>query len=179
MPLRRRATDLLERADKIAEQFYTPRELRALFLFLLLGVSVLLFRFGRQIYFNAFPERRDTREIVERKQQDSLFFALSKLANKKDSLFFSLPEDSLLPPSVRTREQHHSKADGLRLGSISLNHGSKEDLIRLPGVGPVTAERIIAYRSERGRFRSLDELKNVYGFGSSRYEGLKRFLRLE
>ncbi len=179
MSLRHHISSFFDRANKLAAQFYTPRELRALLLFLLLGISILLFRFGKNIYLSWFPEKRDTREVLERKKQDSLFFALSAIAKHRDSLFFSLPEDSLLPASVRNREQHHSKTDGLRLGSISLNHGSKEELARLPGVGPMTAERIMEYRTERGGFRSLDELKNIHGFGLSKFEALKRFLRLE
>ena len=178
MSLRTRAAVLFDRANKLAEQFYTPREVRALLLFLLLGVGVLLLRFGEHIYIKEFPKQRNPNEIIESKRQDSLYFALTTIARQRDSLFFSLPEDSLLPASVRVRTQHHSKADGLRLGSISLNYASKEDLIRLPGVGPVTAERILEYRSERGSFRNLEELKNVYGFGGARFEQIKRFLRL-
>lgn len=83
-----------------------------------------------------------------------------------------------MPPSVRNRSEHHSKEEGLRLHSISLNLASKEDLTRLPGVGPATAELIMEYRSERGGFRRLDELMNVHGFGQTRYDRVKKYLKL-
>jgi len=173
-----RLRELWLRASKLAGQFYTPRELRALVFFILTGVAVLLFRFGKQEYFKHFPNQRDPTEIIQQHRADSLFFALSAAANQRDSLFFSLPEDSLLPASVRNKMEHHSKTEGLLPQSISLNLGTKEDLIRLPGVGSATAERILAYREERGRFRRLEEIENIPGFGVTKFEKMKRFLRL-
>ncbi|SRR5579883_310187 len=178
MQVREKLGGLIRRITQFASQFYTPRELRALLLFLLTGVAVLLFRFGKQIYGTAFPSAVSTEELAQKHQQDSLFFALSAAANARDSLFFSLPEDSLLPSSQR-HPQHHSKEEGLLPHSISLNKGSKEELTRLPGVGPTTAERILEYRSERGKFRSLEELKNIHGFGDARFDRMKQYLRLD
>ena len=175
----RRLQALYSAGNKFAQQLYTPRELRAIVAFLFLGIGILLYRNGKNLYFAWFPEKRNAREIFERKQQDSLYFALSAIANQRDSLFFSLPEDSLLPPSVIKREQHHSKIDGLRFASISLNHGTEEDFLRLPSVGPASAKLILNYRSQRGRFRNLEELMNVHGFGAKRFNKMKSFLRLE
>jgi competence ComEA-like helix-hairpin-helix protein len=176
--IRDRLGGIRKRAGMMAAQLYTPRELRALLLFLLTGVAVLLFRFGKQMYFSWFPAQRNPSEIVSEKRTDSLFFALSAAANARDSLFFSLPEDSLIPASVRAKMHSHSKEDGLSPYSISLNLGTKEDLMRLPSVGPASAELILEYRSERGSFRSLEELKNVHGFGNTRFERMKRYLKL-
>ena len=148
-------------------------------LFLLIGVAVLLFRFGKQVYFTWFPEQKSPTEILVHLRDDSRYFALADAANRRDSLFFSLPEDSLLPAAVqRAKARPHSKADGLKPNSISLNLGTREDLIRLPSVGPASAALILAYRSERGNFRSLEELMNVHGFGATRFDKVKRFLKL-
>ena len=168
--IRERLNGFRLRIAAASAQFYTPRELRALVLFLLIGVAVLLFRFGKQVYFAWFPELRNPREILAQHQADSLYVALSDAANRRDSLFFSLPADSLLPAAVqRAKAKPHSKADGLLPNSISLNLGTREDLIRLPSVGTTSAELILAYRSERGNFRTLDELMNVHGFGTTRF----------
>jgi competence ComEA-like helix-hairpin-helix protein len=177
--MRERFGSLRRRIAAASLQFYTPREIRALVLFLLTGVSVLLFRFGKQIYFTWFPEHRAPKEILAQHQADSLYYALSDAANRRDSLFFSLPADSLLPAQVQhAKARPHSKADGLALSSISLNLGTREDLLRLPSVGPASAELILAYRSERGSFRTLEELKNVHGFGATRFDKMKRYLKL-
>jgi competence ComEA-like helix-hairpin-helix protein len=165
-------------ANKFAQQLYTPRELKAIVLFLLLGIAVLLYRSGGHLYSLWFPTQRSANEIAQRKQQDSLYFALSAVANVRDSMFFSLPEDSLLPKAVLRRREHHSKIDDLRLASISLNNGTREDFERLPTVGPASAELIFNYRSQRGNFRSLEEIRNVHGFGPARFEKIKRYLKL-
>ena len=174
-----RLSDLRKRISVASAQFYTPREIRALVLFLLVGIAVLLFRFGKQVYFAWFPKQRNQTEVLAQHKADSLFFALSAAANERDSLFFSLPEDSLLPAAMqRAKAKPHSKTDGLSQHSISLNLGTKEDLIRLPSVGSATAELILEYRSEHGNFRTLEELKNVHGFGDARFDKVKPYLKL-
>jgi competence ComEA-like helix-hairpin-helix protein len=170
---------LWNRLSKLAQQFYTPRELRALLIFVGIGLAVVLYRSGRKIYYQQFPKQRDSTLVRQQHAQDSLYFALSAAANRDDSLFFSLPEDSLIPPNIRARMENHSKEADLRLGSISLNHGTKDDLIKLPGVGATTADHIIAYRLQRGNFRSLEEVMNIPGLGEKKFERMKRFLTLD
>lgn len=167
-----------ERLSKLAQQFYTPRELRALLIFIGIGLSVALYQSGKRMYYRYFPKQRDSSMVLEQRRQDSLYFALSAEANRQDSLFFSLPEDSLIPPNIRARIMNHSKETDLRLGSISLNHGTKDDLIKLPGIGATTADHIIAYRTQRGSFRSLEEIMNIPGFGQKHFDRIKRFLTL-
>ena len=48
---------------------------------------------------------------------------------------------------------------------VSLNSGDLATLDGLPGVGPVLAQRILDWRSEHGRFTSVDELGEVSGIG--------------
>ena len=62
------------------------------------------------------------------------------------------------------------------LARVDLNGASRADLERLPGVGPVTAERILALRDERGRFLSLEELRSVRGIGAATIERLRPVL---
>ena len=44
---------------------------------------------------------------------------------------------------------------------------------RLNGVGPATAEKIISYRQENGRFDSIEDIKNVSGIGDKTFEKFK------
>lgn len=61
---------------------------------------------------------------------------------------------------------------------ISLNHSNKTDLEKLPGIGPKTAERIIAYRTQNGAFLSIEELTKVKGIGEKTFQKLEPYLKL-
>jgi competence protein ComEA len=56
---------------------------------------------------------------------------------------------------------------------VSLASATAEELDALPGVGPVTAQNILEYRSEHGPFRSVDDLDAVPGIGPTRIEQLR------
>jgi competence protein ComEA len=56
---------------------------------------------------------------------------------------------------------------------VSLGSATLEQLQTLDGVGPATAEKILAYRSEHGGFRSIDDLANVPGIGPKKLAAIK------
>ncbi len=58
-------------------------------------------------------------------------------------------------------------------GPVSLSTGTEAELDTLPGVGPKTAQRIIAYREENGPFASVDQLEEVPGIGAATVERLR------
>ncbi|MEY2798401.1 MAG: hypothetical protein RIS22_667 [Actinomycetota bacterium] len=61
-------------------------------------------------------------------------------------------------------------------GKLNLNRASESELDGLPGVGPVLAKRIIAYRNENGNFSSVDELRKVSGIGPAKFGELQSFV---
>ena len=63
-------------------------------------------------------------------------------------------------------------------GRINLTTATSEELQLLPGVGPATAEKIIAYR-ERYPIRSIVQLKRIKGIGPKRYEAMRPYLAVE
>ena len=56
---------------------------------------------------------------------------------------------------------------------LDLNRASREELERLPGIGPVMAGRILTLREKIGRFRALEELRSVQGIGAATIERLR------
>ena len=67
-------------------------------------------------------------------------------------------------------------AGGGAAAKVSLGSATAEQLEELEGIGPTLAEKIVEYRTKRGGFRSLDQLRQVDGIGEKRFEALKKGL---
>ena len=74
-------------------------------------------------------------------------------------------------PGASTPGAAATTADGTSL--VNLNAATVADLETLPGIGPALAERIIAYRTEHGGFRRVEDLLEVSGIGPKKFEDLK------
>ena len=57
--------------------------------------------------------------------------------------------------------------------TVNLNTADAETLQSLDGIGPVLAARILAYRETYGCFVTLEEVKNVVGIGSEKFETIR------
>lgn len=62
--------------------------------------------------------------------------------------------------------------------AVNLNTATVQELDALPGVGPVTAAAIVAWRQANGRFTSVDQLADVEGIGPARLEKLRALVRV-
>jgi competence protein ComEA len=58
-------------------------------------------------------------------------------------------------------------------GPVHLNTATIEQLDALPGIGPVTAQKILDYREQHGAFSSIDDLDAIPGIGPARLEQLR------
>lgn len=56
---------------------------------------------------------------------------------------------------------------------ININTATEEELDTLPGIGPSTATKILDYRKEKGKFKTIEEIKEVSGIGENKYEKIK------
>jgi competence protein ComEA len=61
-------------------------------------------------------------------------------------------------------------------GPVHLNTATVEQLDALPGVGPVTAQKIVDYRAQHGAFASVDELDAIPGIGPARLRDLRELV---
>ena len=65
-----------------------------------------------------------------------------------------------------------------RQAAVNLNTATVQQLDALPGVGPVTAAAIVAWRDANGKFTSVDQLAEVDGIGPGRLEKLRPLVRV-
>jgi competence ComEA-like helix-hairpin-helix protein len=93
---------------------------------------------------------------------DSQFLALSRA-----------PRDSVPAPG---RFPAPKSATTPAPQSIELNSATVEDLQRLPGIGPVIAQRIVAYRAEHGDFSEPGGVSSVKGIGPRTLERIRAYL---
>ncbi|MBO0839820.1 MAG: ComEA family DNA-binding protein [Sciscionella sp.] len=63
--------------------------------------------------------------------------------------------------------------------TVDLNTANAEQLDALPGIGEVTAKRIIDWRTQHGRFTSVDDLQQVDGIGPAKFAQLKSLVTVQ
>ena len=63
-------------------------------------------------------------------------------------------------------------------GLVNINKASSEELQELDGIGEALAENIIAYRENNGKFKNIEDIKNVSGIGDSKYERIKDNIKI-
>jgi competence protein ComEA len=82
-------------------------------------------------------------------------------------------EESKVQPEKNDRQVRQEKK------LVNINTATKEELMQIPNIGPVTAERIILFRIENDGFKSIDELLKVKGIGEKTLEKIRGEVTIE
>lgn len=82
--------------------------------------------------------------------------------------------DSNIKSSLSTSDSKNESA--FKISNVNINTATQTELETLPGIGPSLALKIINYRKENGKFKSIEELKNVSGIGDNKYEEIKKYI---
>ena len=61
---------------------------------------------------------------------------------------------------------------------ININTAGQTELMELPGIGESIANKIIAYREENGKFKTIEDIKNVPGIGDSKSANIKDMIKV-
>lgn len=56
---------------------------------------------------------------------------------------------------------------------ININTAKQEELTQITGIGESTAKKIIEYRTQNGKFKSIEDIKNIPGIGDSKFNAMK------
>ena len=100
---------------------------------------------------------------------------LARVVVDGEQVFVPAPGQSPPLPVSRGSTVAPSAGQG---SPIDLNTATEAELDALPGVGPVIAGRIVAWRQEHGRFASVEELTEVSGIGDATLERLRPLVRI-
>ncbi len=69
-------------------------------------------------------------------------------------------------------------AESAPVTPVDLNKADVEQLTGIPGIGPVTAARIVTWREENGPFRRVEDLLKVKGIGDTTFEKLRPYIKV-
>ena len=107
--------------------------------------------------------------------RNGTFYSSPKSTNQEESQFKTLAHsvynDNLESEIGESIPSHH--------GLININDATKDELITLPKIGPIAAERIIRYREDYGKFSSVNDLNNVKGIGEKTMERISSLITIE
>ena len=96
------------------------------------------------------------------------------------ALTFCLTACSRLPRSYTADSTPSAPpTSATKTAPINLNTASPAELEKLPGVGTILAERIIAYRNEHGAFRRAEHLMMVRGISDRKFRELRPLVKVE
>lgn len=91
----------------------------------------------------------------------------------------AVPEAPPVPKAGMGRARKAAKAAASPARRVRLNHATAADLDTLPGVGPAMATRILAVRQRLGRFRAVEDLREVPGIGAKRLAKLAPLVEVD
>ncbi len=70
--------------------------------------------------------------------------------------------------------------DGQKLiKKIDVNKASHQELVDIPYIGEVTAQKIIDYRDNQGAIKNIDEIRSLRGINSSHYDIFSKYLQVK
>ncbi len=156
--------------EKIQTLFgFTNQELSAVFFLAVLTLAGALYHYAKKW------DRSDSPIVIERFDRDSL--------SVEDSLRWQTKADSLLL-ALRSRtspEKIDSLLSDLQdapVNRVNINSANAKQIASLPGIGPKMAERIIAFRSQNGDFKQIEDLQRIKGIGKKVFDKIKPFIEI-
>ena len=145
-----RIIDVIQQAGGLTEQSYTKY----------INLAEML-EDGSKIYI-------PTKEEIENQEKQN-----EEQENKKDIETFK----NTITINQNENNQKY-KSTNQKIKKININTATQEELDSLPGVGASTANKILNYRKENGKFKTKEDIKNVSGIGESKFNKIKDLIEV-
>lgn len=87
-------------------------------------------------------------------------------------------QEVIIPIKGQEENGSFASAGSNSNGKININTANETELDSLPGIGPAKAVEIIKYREKNGKFKSVEEIKNIKGIGEASFEKLKDSIKV-
>ncbi|HHY41852.1 MAG TPA: competence protein ComEA [Thermoanaerobacterales bacterium] len=113
-------------------------------------------------------------------EADLLRLNLAQKLQDEDKLY--VPKIGETPEQFEQANETYGATVGISSksdGKVNINTADESELIKLPGIGPATAQKIIDYRTANGFFKSIEDIKKVSGIGDKKFEQLKDKIRVK
>ncbi|MFJ8262231.1 helix-hairpin-helix domain-containing protein [Rummeliibacillus sp. NPDC094406] len=123
-----------------------------------------------------YAKNAQSRQInhAQKLQDEMVIYVPQKGEKVEEVLAVSSAETTTSVPSTQDGTMNTAKSD-----LVNINTADESGLTTLNGIGPAKAKAIIAYRTENGPFKTIEDLKNVTGIGEKTFESLKDYLTIQ
>lgn len=173
----------MKKIDKIAIKLSLTKAeitlITSLLGFLLLGGAIKTFNTGENA--KLLISQAEQARYSESEVDSLLQLATIEMGEAEKAIAIQQQPAPAKPANTATQAQElQASAKKNFSGTIAFNNATREELLQLPGVGAVMADRMIRFRTDKGgKIESLESLVEVKGIGTKKLERLKPYLTLE
>lgn len=107
------------------------------------------------------------------KLEDGMKVYIPSIEERKNEININNQIDEEQTSKYITSTSELNEDTNQNTGKVNINTANQTELETLPGIGPTTALKIINYRKEKGKFKSIEDIKEVSGIGDTKYEKIK------
>lgn len=98
-------------------------------------------------------------------------------SNTEENLKSNIEND--FNKSVGNLENKNTISNSSKSKKININTAMQSELETLPGIGESTAQKIINYRKDNGKFKTIEDIKKVSGIGNAKFEKIKELIDIK